>query len=157
MPYKSPTQSPFRVLPAGQPQLGFDPITIATVVSTWAGKLRGLFTSDGPNWTGTASKALAAAMGNTGALFEGMDARTFINYYRTNANSQTGRDVYEAAWNQLQQWDAAHPGAVPSVTAPAGVGGTTVTTAGVAGGSMTTPLVIAAVAVAAFMLLRSRK
>lgn len=153
MPYKSPFTAPFRNLPAGQPQLGFAPMVVAQAVATFASKIKdigGLFKSGGPNWSGTASKALAAAIGNTGEKFEGMDARAFIEHYRLNANSQTGRDVYAAAAEQLRQSDALNPAQVPSSNVPGGIKMAST-------GSMTTPLLIGGAALAAFVIFRNRK
>lgn len=123
MPYKEPYRAPSRrlAMPAGHPQLGFDPITIAATLSTFVNKLKGiggLFKSNGPDWSGTAQRALSALMAGSTANFEnsGMNPREFIKYYSTNANSQTGRNVYLAAQQAVAEWDAQRP--APSIFTP---------------------------------------
>lgn len=61
----------------------------------------------GPDWQGTANRALLAVMNGVPGIFEGtgMTPRQFITYYSTNANSAAGIAVYRAALATVEQWD----------------------------------------------------
>jgi hypothetical protein len=61
----------------------------------------------GPDWQGTANRALLAVTNNVSGEFEksGMTPRQFIQYYSTNANSEAGKIVYRAALATVAKWD----------------------------------------------------
>lgn len=61
----------------------------------------------GPDWQGTANRALLAVMNGVPGKFEGttMTPREFITYYSTHANSATGIAVYRAAAATVARWD----------------------------------------------------
>lgn len=162
MPYNEPYRAPFRPLPPGKPQLGFDPITIATAVSGFAGKiatLGGLFVNQkDKERIARAKAALASALANDGQLFDGYDARTWINQQRFSSATKTGRDAYQAAYDQLQAADkqAAAQAAAAGVTN----GGAGTSVLGAADGTQSAAmplLLIGGVAVGAYLLTRRKR
>ena len=159
MPYKAPYAAPFRPLPAGQPQLGFDPVTIATAVASFANKIKsigGLFKSSGPDWTGTAQRVITAYMNGQAGGVEGtaMNARQFIEYYAQNANTETGRNVYRAALQTINDWDAQQAAQNPTSIFGTSTGPTGTTQAGMSPLMM---VLLAGAVVGGVVLMKRRK
>ena len=164
MPYRKPYIAPFRMSPTGPSQLGFDPVEIATDVSTFVNSVKHLFGGSGPDWAGTAQRVITAYMNGQTSGVEGttMSPRAFITYYASSANSAAGRQVYAAALQAINNWDAQHASSVGGVlTTLFGGGGTSSTsstgTTTTAGMSPLMMLVLAGAVVGGVVLLKRRK
>ncbi len=175
MPYRKPYLAPFRpgvsaqvpVMQARPAQLGFAPLLFVasaaakiSAVQAFGNKIASLFgggSGKDAERIARAKAALAAAINETGELFDGVPAREWINQQRVTSGSQVGRDAYQAAYNSLVEWDkqqAAVAGSTPvnTVTGKPAVG--TTLQAGMSGINL---FLMAGIAVGGYMIWKNRK